>query len=450
MIKIKRGLNIPITGEPENTIKETIKTKEVAVLGSDYPGLKPKMLVKEGDVVKAGQPLFEDKNNVGVLFTAPASGKVIAINRGEKRVLQSVVIAVDGDTQIEVDSYSEGELTSLKPDDIRKNLQKSGQWVGLRTRPYSKVAPIDQKAEAIFITAMDTNPLALNPKDVINQHLNDFKNGLKVLSRLTAGKVYVCHAPDFDASNIDMNCENVKFETFSGPHPAGLAGTHIHYLSPVHSSKAVWYTNYQEVIGFGHLFTTGKIWKERVISLGGPLVKDPALYRVPLGGDLRTIYQDRLSSADYRIVSGSLLNGHNAKEPLNYLGRYHLQVSVLQEGGERELLGWHMPGFNKFSIKNIFASKIFGSKKRFAISSTQSGSLRAMVPVLSYEKVLPIDTEPTFLLRSLLTQDTDMAQALGALELDEEDLALCTFVCPCKIDYGPLLRQCLTTIEKEG
>ena len=245
----------------------------------------------------------------------------------------------------------------------------------------------------------------------------------------------------------------IEPEEFAGPHPAGLPGTHIHFLDPVSMDKTVWHINYQDVIAIGKLFDTGRLFVERIISLAGPVVNEPRLLRTRLGASVDDLVNEQLCEVDRRVISGSVLSGRKAAGVFGYLGRYHNQVSAVAEGHEREFMGWQMPGFNKFSVKNTFASSIYSlinPNKRFNMTTNTGGSKRAMVPIGSYEKVMPLDILPTFLLRALLTSDTDQAQALGCLELNEDDLALCTFVCPGKMEYGPLLRQCLDTIEREG
>ncbi|NRA45085.1 MAG: Na(+)-translocating NADH-quinone reductase subunit A [Oligoflexales bacterium] len=449
MIKIKKGLDLPIDGEPRQELGECPSIKSVAVIGDDYVGMKPTMAVKVGDEVKAGQELFSDKKNPGVIFTAPASGKVVAISRGQRRALQSVQIELDGKNEaLSFESYKANELDGLDFQKVHENLVKSGLWVSLRTRPFSKVPSLESKPAAIFVNAMDTNPLSPYPGVVIEAHKKNFESGMKVIAHLTAGSVYLCHDPHtYLPTGLPSK---VKVHEFSGVHPAGLVGTHIHFLEPVSEKKTVWHISYQDVIAVGKLFTTGKVWGKRMVSLAGPLVKDPCLYEVPLGANTEDLCKGLVEDDDMRVVSGSLFSGHHAQGPFSFLGRYHLQVCVLREGRERELLGWQMPGFDKFSVKNAFFSKLLPGGRKFAFTTSTGGSVRAMVPVGSYEKVMPLDVEPTFLLRSLLSRDLEQAALLGVLELDEEDLGLCTFVCPGKVEYGPMLREILTTIEKEG
>ncbi len=446
MITIKKGLDLPIAGKPAQVIHDGAAITEVAVLGEEYVGMRPSMKVREGDVVKKGQVLFEDKKNPGVVFTAPASGTVTAINRGAKRVLQSVVIKLEGESQMTFAKYSIEQLANLTVEQVKQNLVESGLWAALRTRPFSKIPAIDSKPSSIFVNAMDTNPLAAEPALIIKENAEAFQNGLTVLSRLNEGKLFVCKAAGTSIPTI--NASNVQVEEFSGPHPAGLSGTHIHFLDPVSISKFVWYINYQDVIAIGKLFTTGELYVDRVVSLAGPQVKNPRLVRTRLGANLNELTAGELADGENRVISGSVLNGHTAVAPVNYLGRYALQVSVIAEGREKEFLGWIMPGANKYSITRTVLGH-FGHKL-FNFTTALNGGHRAMVPIGAYERVMPLDIIPTLLLRDLSAGDTDSAQALGCLELDEEDLALCTFVCPGKNDYGPMLRAALDKIEKEG
>lgn len=444
---IKKGLDLPIAGDPEQTIYDANSVSSVAILGNEYVGMKPTMLVEEGQQVKLGQAIFSDKKNPGVHYTAPGAGTIKTINRGAKRVLQSVIIELSGDEEVTFQRYEQNALSDLNRDSVKENLLQSGLWLALRTRPYSKAPEPESTPNSIFVTATDTNPLAADPNFIINQYAEDFKNGLTVLSRLTDGKVFVCTSED--AALPTTSQSNVETHTFSGPHPSGLASTHIHFLDPVSANKTVWQIGYQDVIAVGKLFTTGRIWVERIVSLAGTLVNKPRLIRTRLGANTEDLVQGEIQNIQARVISGSVLHGHTANNWAAYLGRFHNQISVIAEGYERELLGWIMPGRKKFSALNVFVSKLLG-KKKFNLTTSQNGSPRAMVPIGVFELVMPLDILPAQLLRALIIKDTDAAQALGCLELDEEDLSLCSFVCSGKFDYGPALRTNLTQIEKEG
>lgn len=447
MIKITKGLDLPIAGLPDGQRIDDVTVTRVAVKGEEYIGLRPSMAVKEGDRVAKGQLLFEDKKIPGVRFTAPASGIVSAIHRGERRVLQSVVIDIEGDDAVAFNAYAPDELATLPRETVTEQLIESGLWTAMRTRPFSKTPAPGTEPAAIFVTAMDTNPLAADPQPIILAQRDAFNAGLTVLTRLTDGRVHVCQGSGGKLGGHPQG--QVTFNQFAGPHPAGLVGTHIHFLEPVSLDKQVWHLNYQDVIAYGKLFLDGVLWTERIIALGGPQVKQPRLLRTRLGADLDALLVGELHDGENRVISGSVLNGTQAVGPHAFLGRFHLQVSVLKEGRDKELLGWVAPGRDKFSITRTTLGH-FLKKKLFNLSTDTHGGERAMVPIGSYERVMPLDILPTVLLRDLLAGDTDSAQALGCLELDEEDLALCTYVCPGKYEYGPVLRHVLTQIEQEG
>ncbi|TKB49313.1 Na(+)-translocating NADH-quinone reductase subunit A [Ferrimonas sediminicola] len=442
---VKRGLDVPLAGEPRQEIDGRLCPSHVALLGEEYAGLKPTMLVEPGDRVRKGQPLFEDKKQKGVLYTAPAAGVVTAIHRGERRVLQSVVIQVEGEEQELFDRFD--DLDDLTREQAQQNLLASGLWTALRTRPFSRAPQPGSAPAGLFITAMDTNPVAADPRVVIAEEPQAFADGLKVLSTLTDGKLHLCH--DAGESLPGSDLPKVETHRFAGVHPAGLVGTHIHHILPVSLERQVWHIGYQDVIAVGKLFTTGELYTDRVIALSGPDILDPRLVRIPLGAELTRLMRGELKPSHSRVVSGSVLCGHTATGPHDFLGRFHNQVTVLTEDSEHELLPWARPPREAFSITRSLVSLFTGNKK-FDLTTQTGGSKRAIVAFGQFEKVMPLDILPTLLLRDLICQDTDEAQALGALELDEEDLALCTFVCPSKYDFGKELRTCLDIIEKEG
>lgn len=446
---IKKGLDLPITGGPKQIIENGNPVRTVAVLGTDYVGMKPTMMVAEGDAVKLGQVLFTDKKNPGVNFTSPGAGVVAAINRGAKRALQSVVIELKGDDQQTFTQYKESELGNLTAEQVKQNLVQSGLWTSLRTRPYGKIPAIDSKPSSIFVTAIDTSPLAADPSVIIKARANDFVNGLTVIAKLTEGKTYVCKAAGAD---VPTGNAAITVAEFSGPHPAGLPSTHIHFIDPVNADKFVWYLNYQAVMAIGALFTTGKLNVERVVSLAGPTVKNPRLIRTRVGANTDDLVKGELEGVENRVISGSVLYGHQAADWAAYLGAYSTQVSVLQEGRARELFGWIVPGKDKYSALDIYIHSRQDRKsgRKFPLTTNRNGSNRAIVPVGIYETVMPLDILPTPLVKSMIVGDTDQAQLLGCLELDEEDVSLLTYVDPGKHDFGPVLRANLDKIEKEG
>ena len=446
MINIKQGLDLPIEGSPVQQIHDGPSVTRVAVLGEEYVGMRPTMHVQVDDVVKKGQVLFEDKKNPGVKFTAPAAGKVVEINRGAKRVLQSVVIQLDGDDEVSFDATEASQLSSLAREKVEQTLVESGLWTAFRTRPYSKIPALGSKPNSIFVSVMDTNPLAADPQVIIADRQADFENGLQVISQLTEGKVFISQAP---GAKVATGSAAVEVNEFAGPHPAGLVGTHIHFLDSVGANKTVWHVGYQDVIAIGALFTTGKIDSARVVSIAGPAAKNPRLIRTVSGADCAELTAGETLDGDVRVVSGSVLQGTHAHGVHGFLGRYHVQVSILKEGREKVLFGWLAPGSNMHSVTRAYLSHL-SPKRLFNMTTSTNGSDRSMVPIGNYERIMPLDILPTLLLRDMISGDTDGAQDLGCLELDEEDLALCTYVCPGKYNYGPILRECLTTIEKEG
>lgn len=450
MITIKKGLDLPITGEPSREISEH-RPAYVALVGYDYVGMKPTMNVREGDIVAKGQPVFEDKKRVGVIYTAPAAGKVVAVNRGERRVFESLVIAVDPNgEEVEFQRYDSQQLADLDSEVVETQLLASGEWTAFRTRPYSRSPDIGARPHAIFVTAMDTNPLAFDPMLLINEELQAFNDGLAVLSTLSP-KTFVCHHGDTQLTPVAKTATNnvTEYHSFAGKHPAGLAGTHIHFLHPIMRGVTVWTIGYQDVIAIGKLFTTGRLYTRRMLSLAGPAVKNPHLVITERGADIAALTKGELTGGENRIISGSVLSGRKVAGNTNYLGRFHNQISALTEGRERPAFHFFTAGANRFSKLPIYISQFFGGKK-YDFTTSSNGSPRAMVPIGIYEEVMPQDYLPTQLLRALIVEDIVSAVDLGALELDEEDLALCTFVSPGKYEFGDILRDNLTRIELEG
>jgi len=446
MIKIRRGLDLPLSGAPQQNIEDAVAVSQVAVIGADYVAMKPTMAVRVGDRVKLGQVLFSDKKTPGVHFTAPAAGVVSAINRGAQRVLQSVVIDIDGDDAVEFATCAATDLVSLTTEQVAQNLQASGLWAALRTRPFSKVPAIDSKPSSIFVTAIDTHPLAADPAPIIASQQDAFAQGLQLLTKLTDGPVFVCTAADTQVPQV----AGTQIERFEGVHPAGLASTHIHMLDPVSATKTVWAIGYQDVIAFAQLFATGKLPIERVVALAGPMVTKPRLLRTRVGASTVQLIAGETAQGEFenRVISGSVLGGNIAAGTTAFLGRYNNQITVLEEGKKREFMGWLAAGNSKHSVLNIFSSAINRARK-IALNTSTNGSQRAMVPVGQFEQLMPLDILPTQLLRSLVVGDIVNAQELGCLELEEADLALMTYACAGKYEYGTILRDVLTRIEKE-
>ena len=449
-IRVTKGLNIPIGGEPEQAVNPSAPVSRVALIGLDYPGLKPRLLVAEGDPVTPKQALFVDKRDPAVHYCAPGRGTVVAINRGPRRVLHSVVVGLEDDESEEIlfEPLDVQQSSRLGRADLVERLVQSGLWTSLRTRPFSQVPHSGSVPRAIFVTAMDTRPLAPDPMVAIRADSADFSAGLEILSRLTDGALNLCTARGWD---IDIpEIDSMRVVRFSGPHPAGLVGTHIHHLHPVNMERVVWHIGYQDVIAVGKLFRTGVIDQKRIVALGGNRVKKPRLVSTRVGASIDQLMRKEIRDPENcRIISGSVLGGRTASENLAYLGRYHDEVSVIREGGSSFLFGWTGLFPRRYSAAKTLLRKT-GQRRKLSFSTAQNGRYTGMLPMRAFEKVMPLDILQSPMFRALLVKDTDQAQALGCLELDEEDLALCSFLCPAKVDYGTFLRMNLNQIEREG
>ena len=450
VFKIKKGLEIPIKGEPSLDTVNEVTTKSVGVLGSDFHGMKPTMLVKEDDSVVKGQPLFEDKKNPGVIFTAPVSGIISSINRGDRRAFLSLIIEKKENDLDQIEFSTSQNLSDLDNVTIVNTLINSGTWTAFRTRPFSKIPNIQDRPNEIFISLIDSNPLSIDPELIIKSDEEHFNEGLKVLLRLTNNSLNVSTKPSSTIKKLDL--ENLFYYEFDGPHPVGLVGTQIHNISPASLSNQIWTIGYQDVLMIGKLFKTGLLDNTKKIALSGPMVKDPTMIISENGANLDEILDGKTIGENNRIISGSVLNGSASKAPTNFLGRYHNQITVLREvnKGDREFLNFLRPELKKHSFLRVFLTKLKEKGLNLNYTTAMNGSDRAIVPLGIYEDIFPYKIMITQLLRSIVVGDTESAQKLGILELDEEDLALCTYSCPSKYDYGSLLREMLTKIEEEG
>lgn len=445
--KNTKGLDVPIDGAPGTVIEPAVSVNSVALMGVDYVGLEPKLLVAEGDNVSLGQPLFFQKRDPALLFTAPAAGKVAKINRGERRALKSVVI--EKDASREDDTVTRGLGADVPASELRACLLENGLWPAFRTRPFSRIPASDSVPRSIFVTAMDTRPLAGDPEMIVAEHEESFSLGLNQLAKLASENVFLCTGGKW-IGPVGSD-PKIKHTVFEGPHPAGLPGTHIHHLDPVGVAPGVWHIGYQDVIAIGKLIGEGRIWTERIVALGGAGFANPRMVRTRLGADLRSLTASELVVPDQdcvpaRLISGCVLSGRAARGAEAFLGRYHLQVAAIPQMRVQRWRPWSKPRRNRFSFSDLMWR--FRSANQF--TTDQAGRATAMIPVDTFEKLIPMDVLAAPLLKSLLIQHTDQAQALGALELDEEDLALCSFVCPGKNDYGAVLRRNLEIIERDG
>jgi Na+-transporting NADH:ubiquinone oxidoreductase subunit A len=456
---IRKGLSLPISGRPSDQVSDGGAVTHVAVVGHDYPTMKPRMHVEVGDSVKRGQLLFEDRKSEGVRFTAPGAGEVVAIHRGERRKFLSLVIELSAteksgdltaDDHMTFPSFTGAAVNSLSGEQVRALVSESGLWTAIRQRPFDRVPSSSESCAAIFVTAVDTNPLAGSVEAMVAGQEEALRDGLQGLSLLTDGPVYLCVGPQW---KVDVgSVPRLQKEIFSGKHPAGLVGTHIHTLCPVSRKRTAWHLGVQDVIAMGHLLKTGKLDVNRVVAFSGPAVTEPRLLRTRLGASTTELTAGGLKDSvnEPRLLSGSVIFGQTAQdETVGYLNRYDAQLTALSEDRERKFLGWLAPGTGIYSTINAFISSLMPNKS-FDMTTTTHGSHRAMVPIGMFERVMPLDIMPTFLLRSLLVGDIERSEELGCLELNEEDLALCSFVSPGKEDYGKALRKVLTDIWQEG
>ena len=459
---VRRGFDIRVAGAPaaDGRADELRVPSRVALLGADYPGMRPTMRVREGDSVSRGDVLFEDKKTPGVRFTAPLAGRVAAVHRGERRAFRSLVIEVNPDERAggggsaghAPSGWSGRHPDALTDETVRELLLESGEWTAIRTRPFGRVANPETRPRAVFLTATDSAPLAPDPVAAVAGRDTDLEWGAAAVAKLTDGPVFVCSragrrlpVPEGD---------RVRHEAFTGPHPAGTAGLHIHRLAPVRRGHEAWHLDAQDLASIGKLFRTGSGDALRVVSLGGPPLRRPALLRAPIGASLDDFAAPDLEAgagpAERRVISGSLLSGRTASgEVTGYLGRYHRQVTVLAEDRRRRFLGWLAPGAAAVSVSRAYLSSVLPSRARGLTTGT-NGSRRAIVPIGTYDKVMAFDIPAAMLCRALLMEDIERAEELGVLELIEEDVGLLTFACPAKNDYAPALRRVLDTLEKEG
>ncbi len=448
--QIRRGFDIRLAGAPQTGPASPWIPAEVALVGADYPGMRPTLRVEPGDAVDRGAVLFEDKKTPGVRFVSPVGGRVRAIHRGERRAFRSLVIEVSpgerggrpGASRNLRVSGSHPEATS--EDSLKETLLESGEWTAIRSRPFGRVANPERRPQAILVTAMDTAPHAPDPVAAVEGRDGDLQWGVGALTRLTDGPVFLCAAP---GRRLPVpGSERVRHEEFAGPHPAGAAGLHIHRLVRAGRGREAWHLDAQDLAALGRLLRTGETDPLRTIALGGPPVARPRQLRTVLGAGVEGIES---ATGGIRFISGSVLSGRTASGDEAYLGRYHRQVTVLEEDRRRRFLGWLAPGFFATSASRAFASSFLPSRDR-QLTTSAHGSRRAIVPIEVYERVMAFDIPPVFLLRALLMEDLERAEELGVLELVEEDLALLSFVCPGKNDYAPALRRVLDALEKEG
>jgi len=444
VIKIKKGLNINLIGEAEKTIKE-LSTDQFAIKPTDFIGVFPKLLVKEGDVVKAGSPLFMDKYRDNLLFSSPVSGKVREIKRGAKRVLLEVKIESDGKSE-SID-FGAGDPLKMKREDVLDKLLKSGVWPFVRQRPYSVIANPADQPKSIFISTFDTAPLAPDNDLIVHGQGEAFQKGLDVLLTLTNGKVHLNIDANATQSKVFTNSKGVQINKFSGPHPAGNVGVQINKIDPINKGEVVWYLYPQDVITIGKLFLTGRYDSTRIVAITGSEVLKPTYYKTNIGVNLESLVKNNLTSVEKRFISGNVLTGTKI-DPDGYAGFYSSQITVIKEGNYYEFLGWALPGFDKFSFSRSFPSFLF-SKRKYNLDTNLHGGERALVMTGQFEKVFPFDIYPMQLLKAIMAENIDQMEQLGIYEIDEEDFALCEVIDTSKTDIQEIVRKGLDLMRKE-
>lgn len=444
-IKLRKGLNIRLKGKAETILEKAPVAVKYAIKPTDFPGLTPRLCVKQGQEVKAGEPLFFDKYYPAVLYVSPVSGTVSLINRGERRRIMEVI--VDAGTSNVVLEFEKADPLSLSGSEIRLLLLKSGMWPFIKRRPYGIVARPDETPRDIFISGFDSSPLSPDYDFILKGQEKQFQTGINALSKLTTGKIFL-GLPVNGENKVFENIRNVEINYFDGPHPAGNVGIQIHNIAPLNKGEAVWTINPQDVLFIGRLFETGKVDFTKIIALTGPEVIKPQYFEIILGARLCPILEGRLVNENkQRIISGNVLTGNKLKCD-NFIGFYDNQITVIPEGDEYEFMGWALPGIDKFSASKTFLSSLF-PKKEYALTANLHGGERAFVVSGQYEKFLPMDILPVHLLKSILVNDIDKMEQLGIYEVIEEDLALCEFACTSKIKVQEILRKGINTMVQE-
>jgi len=444
-VKLNRGLDIRIRGLAEKKLVSVVQSTHYGVKPVDFPGLTPKLNVKQGDRVSAGSPLFHDKIRPEILFTSPVSGKVVSINRGDRRKLLEIIVEKEGDEFID---FWKADPANLSREKIKESLLKSGLWPAVRQRPYHIVAHPDNVPKAIFISGFDTSPLAPDYSFIMdNSSATFFRSGISALRKLTDGKINLILNGKGDSSELLKKADDVEISHFSGPHPAGNVGVHIHHLDPVNKGEIVWFVNLQDVIAIGRLFEHGVYNHERIIALTGSEVLHPQYYKLRSGASVSPLVKENVKAGNLRYVSGNVLTGTGIG-PGGYLGYYDSQVTVIPEGDYYEFFGWMKPGISKFSFSRTFASSLI-PRKSYDLDTNLHGSERAFVMTGQYEKVVPMDIYPLQLLKAILSEDIDLMENLGIYEIAEEDFALCEYICPSKIEIQSIVRKGLDLMIKE-
>jgi Na+-transporting NADH:ubiquinone oxidoreductase subunit A len=446
VINIKKGYDIQLVGRSELKYGQKETPLQFAIKPPCFHGVRPKLLVKEGDQVKAGTALFFDKDQEKVVFAAPVSGKVTEIVRGEKRVILEVRIESDG--KGESLDFKKGDPKSFSREEVIDNMLKSGVWPMIRQRPFARIANPNDKPKAIFITAFDSNPLAPDNNFIVEGQKETFQTGIDALTMLTEGKVHLSTRFGDKVSSVFSEAKGVEFHSFKGPHPAGNISVQIQNIDPINKGEVVWYCYPQDVLSIGRLFLEGKFNAERVINVAGSQVNEPMYYKTIIGASVESYLKDNTEGDNNRYISGNVLTG-TAIGQNGYLGFYDSQLTVIPEGDYYEFFGWINPGFNKFSTSGTIAGKWFAPAKKRALDTNMHGGERAFVVSGEYEKVMPLDIFPVHLLKAIMVEDIDKMENLGIYEVAPEDFALCEVVCTSKINSQTIVQQGIDLMVKE-
>lgn len=444
-IKISKGLDIKIDGK---AVEKTVKIQPSGVIEikpDHFHGITPKITVKEGEAIKAGTPLFYNKNYESMKFVSPVSGSIREIKRGERRKVMSILIDVN--SQLEFLKFGVKKTSSLTADEIKSTLLNSGLWVYIKQRPYDTIANPDRTPKAIFISGFDSAPLAPDYEYVMKDKMNDFQAGLDVLSKLTTGKIHIGLK---SANSIFATAKGVETTIFTGVHPAGNAGVQINKVNPINKGEVVWTINPQDVVIMGRLFSKGVVDMTKTIALTGPEVENPQYFETIAGNSITDIVKGNLKKTSYplRYVSGNLLTGIQISEN-GFLTPYASQISVIDDGGEtHELFGWAMPRLNKFSASNMFFTKLL-PRKKFKYDARLLGGPRAIIMSGEWDKVFPMDILPEQLIKAMIAKNIDRMENLGAYEVAPEDFALCEFVDTSKLPLQAIVREALDFLKNE-
>jgi Na+-transporting NADH:ubiquinone oxidoreductase subunit A len=449
-IRLKKGFDINLTGKAVSKIASTSHPETFAVKPADFQGVyMPKLMVKEGDNVKAGSPLFHDKKQENIIFTAPVSGEVVEIIRGEKRKLLAVKILADKTIEYaSFNKYSVSEVANLSKDKAKEQLLSSGVWLNLVQRPFGIVADPNETPKSIFISAFDSSPLAPDYNVLFKGQEQFFQIGIDILKKLTSGPIHLNVHTEREISAVFSQVKGVELNKFSGPHPSGCVGVQIHHLDPISKGDIVWTINPFGVIQIGKLFLNGVYDCSKIVALAGSEVKDPQYYKTYTGSSIKNMIEGNLKQPHVRFISGNVLTGTRIEQD-GHIGFYDNLVSVLPEGDQYEFLGWILPSAKKLSFSRAFGLLSFLNPKReFLMDTNTHGEPRAFVQTGVFEQVTPMDILPTFLIKSIIAEDFDEMEALGIYEIIEEDLALCEFVDVSKHKVQQILREGLDLIQQ--